>query len=58
MYVVTTPIDSVIAWIAMGIIVGFVIGIRVATHIHYRKLRGALCQKCIRGFWQRYEDSE
>lgn len=48
--------SSVLAWVLLGAIAGFVAGVRIWSHIHFTKLKGALCEKCLRGFWNRYND--
>lgn len=48
--------SSVVVWIMLGVCLGLFVGVRMATYVHYKRLKGALCEKCVKGFWNRYND--
>lgn len=49
---------AVMAWLLIAVIVGVGIGVRLHSWLHYRRLRGILCQRCLNGFWTKYREKE
>jgi hypothetical protein len=50
------PYGSAGAWILVALLSGIAVGVRLHSFIHFRKLRGILCEKCLRNFWGKYDD--
>ena len=42
----------------VALVVGLAIGIRLATWVHFRKLKHILCERCRRDFWKKYDDAD